>query len=73
VGLVLFGLFLPGINNWAHGGGIVSGLLIAFLTGYHERRAETWIHRILGTGSILMTAAALLWAVIQTVVHLTVS
>ena len=73
VGLVLFGLFLPGINNWAHGGGIVSGLLIAFLTGYNERRAETWIYRILGTGSILMTAAALLWAVIQAVVHLTVS
>jgi rhomboid protease GluP len=73
VGLVLFGLFVPGINNWAHGGGIVSGLLIAFLTGYHERREETWMHRILGTGSILMTMAALLWAVIQAVVHLTVS
>jgi rhomboid protease GluP len=72
-GLVLFGLFLPGINNWAHGGGIVSGLLLAFLTGYHERKTETWIHRILGTGSILITAAALLWAVIQAVYHLTVS
>lgn len=73
VGLVLFGLFLPGINNWAHGGGIVSGILIAFLTGYHERRAETWIHRILGTVSIFITSAALLWAVIQAVVHLTFS
>jgi rhomboid protease GluP len=73
VGLVLFGLFLPGINNWAHGGGIVSGLLLAFLTGYHERKTETWIHRILGTGSILITTAALLWAVIQAVYHLTVS
>jgi rhomboid protease GluP len=67
VGLVLFGLLLPGINNWAHGGGIVSGLLIAFLTGYNERKAETWIHRILGTGSILVTSAALLWSVIQAV------
>ncbi|MDO8941998.1 MAG: rhomboid family intramembrane serine protease [Desulfobacterales bacterium] len=72
-GLVLFGLFLPGINNWAHGGGIVSGLLLAFLTGYHERKTETSLHRILGTGSILITATALLWAVIQAVYHLTVS
>ena len=68
MGLVLFGLFVPGINNWAHGGGIVSGILIAFLTGYNERRAETWTHRLLGTGSILMTAVILLWAVIQAVV-----
>jgi rhomboid protease GluP len=73
VGLVLFGLFLPGINNWAHGGGIVSGLLLAFLTGYHERKPETSLHRMLGTGSILITAAALLWALLQTFYHLTVS
>jgi rhomboid protease GluP len=72
-GLVLFGLFLPGINNWAHGGGIVSGLLLAFLTGYNEKRGETWVQRMLGTGSILITAAALLWAVIQAVYQLTVS
>jgi rhomboid protease GluP len=73
VGLVLFGIFLPGINNWAHGGGIASGLLIAFLTGYRERRPERWIHRLLGTGSILLTSAILLWAVIQAAVQLTAS
>ncbi len=65
VGLVLFGLFLPGINNWAHGGGIVSGIAIAFLVGYDERRRETAFLRMLGTASILLTAVTLLWAVLQ--------
>jgi len=65
VGLVLFGLFLPGINNWAHGGGIVSGIAIAFLVGYDERRRETAFIRTLGTASILLTGATLLWAVLQ--------
>ncbi len=64
-GLVLFGLFLPGINNWAHGGGIVSGIAIAFLVGYDERGRETAAIRTVATASILVTAAALLWAVLN--------
>jgi len=65
LGLVLFGLFVPGINNWAHGGGIVSGIAIAFLIGYQDRTAERLIHRFLGMASILITAATLLWALLQ--------
>ena len=66
VGLVLFGLFVPGINNWAHGGGIVSGIAFAFLTGYQERTTERFIHRFLGMATIVVTAAVLLWALLQT-------
>ena len=65
IGLVLFGVFVPGINNWAHGGGIVSGLLIAFLAGYQERRPEQFLHRFLGSATLLLTALVLLWAVFQ--------
>lgn len=67
VGLVLFGLFFSGINNWAHGGGLLSGIFIAFLTGYRDRTKEKPLHRLLGTASILLTAAILLWAIIQAV------
>ncbi len=70
VGLVLFGLFFPGINNWAHGGGLVSGGLIAFLTGYREQTTARPLHRFLGTASILFTAAVLIWALIQAVYFL---
>lgn len=72
VGLVLFGLFLPGINNWAHGGGILSGIVIALVTGYHEKRPESWTHRSLGAASILLTAAVLIWAMVQALYHLKV-
>ncbi len=67
VGLVLFGLFFSGINNWAHGGGLLSGIFIAFLTGYRDRTKEKPLHRLMGTASILLTAAILLWAIIQAV------
>ncbi len=66
VGLVIFGLFVPGINNWAHGGGVLSGVVIAFLTGYHERKQETVFIQLFGMASILLTVAALLWAVFET-------
>jgi rhomboid protease GluP len=70
VGLVLFGLFFPGINNWAHGGGLVSGVLIAFLLGYRDRTAKQSLHSFLATASILLTAVTLLWALIRAIIIL---
>ena len=69
VGLVLFGLLVPGINNWAHGGGIVSGVLLAFLTGYHEKKSETFLHQVLAIGCIVLTTVILLWAILQAVYY----
>lgn len=65
IGLVLFGLLVPGINNWAHGGGLISGILLGFLLGYEDKRTENAFDRILGIGCIFISAATLLWAGLQ--------
>ena len=63
VGIFVFGLLVPGINNWGHGGGIVSGVLLGFLLGYEERRRETLTHKLLAGGCMLATGIILFWAV----------
>jgi len=61
--IVLFGLVIPGINNWAHGGGMAVGILMGLLLGYHERKKENMRHRLLGSLCLSGTTAILLWAV----------
>lgn len=63
--LILFGMLVPGINNWGHGGGIVSGLLLGFFLGYTENREENHLHRMLSLVCMVATAAVLLWAVLH--------
>jgi rhomboid protease GluP len=46
VSLVIFGLIMPGINNWGHGGGVAGGILLGMLFGYRERRPENLLHRV---------------------------
>ena len=65
LGLVLFGLLFPGINNWAHGGGIVSGMAVGFLAGYEEKRSETFLHRALASAFAILNAAVLAWAAVR--------
>ena len=60
VGLVLFGLLLPGINNWAHGGGLLAGIAAGFVLGYDERSEETVFHRMVGGVCVLVTAGTLI-------------
>ena len=65
VGLIFFGLIFPGINNWAHGGGILSGILLAFLTGYNDNKQESAWSKLLAYACILLTVVILIWAVIS--------
>jgi rhomboid protease GluP len=63
IGIALFGLFIPGINNWAHGGGIAMGILLGLLMGYQERMRENRLHRWLSGLCLFGTAVILVWAV----------
>ena len=66
IGLFLFGLFIPGINNWAHGGGLGGGILLGFLLGYHERKKETYFHKTIAFFCIALTILLLVWATAST-------
>jgi len=68
VGLVLFGIIMPGINNWAHGGGLISGILLGMLLGYGEKRRETALHRSLAMVCGIATIGCLGWATVGAVV-----
>jgi rhomboid protease GluP len=64
ISLFLFGFIVPGINNWAHGGGIISGILLGLLLGYGEKRRESSLHRFLAIACGIATIACLAWAAV---------
>jgi rhomboid protease GluP len=61
--LAAFGVIVPGINNWGHGGGILAGIVSGFLLGYQEKKKENIIHKILAAVCAMVTVAVLMWAV----------
>lgn len=69
VGLIIFGFIFAGINNYAHGGGLLSGLLFAYLMGYNDRRPESAWSKILAYACILITAGVLIWAAVSSVFY----
>jgi rhomboid protease GluP len=64
IGLFIFGLLAKGVNNWAHGGGMVGGAVFGYLLGYRERAMESLSHRILGSACAISTILILIWAII---------
>jgi rhomboid protease GluP len=68
VGIFLFGLLVPGINNWAHGGGLLTGILLGYLLGYRERRPVDFFQRTLFAGCVLTTVMGLGWALLSSIV-----
>lgn len=64
--LALFGFIVPGINNWAHGGGVAAGIAIGYILGYKEAKKETLLHRSLYAICIAATLLSMAWAVLST-------
>lgn len=69
IAIFVFGIMVPGINNWGHGGGIVAGGLLGFLLGYHEKRRENMSHKWLSAGCVIITAGVLCWAVFSGLIY----
>jgi len=69
ISIFVFGLLVPGINNWAHGGGMAAGALCGLLLGYRENRREMLSHRLLGAACAVGTILILLWAVATSVIY----
>ena len=64
IGMFLFGMLVPNINNWGHGGGLVAGALLGFILKFNEESVENRNHRLLGMGCLAVTFITLVWAVI---------
>lgn len=64
ISLFIFGLIFPGINNWAHGGGILGGIVLGILLGYNEKRRENPLHHALAILCGVTTVAVLAWAML---------
>mgnify|MGYP000523646040 FL=1 len=63
--LFLFGIMVPVINNWAHGGGIAAGIGLGFVLGYQERKKENIFHKLLAGGLAVLTLLILGWAILS--------
>ncbi|MDZ7316384.1 MAG: rhomboid family intramembrane serine protease [candidate division KSB1 bacterium] len=53
--LFAFGFLTPGVNNMAHAGGFLGGLLAALMMGFNEHKAETTAHRLAALAVVVLT------------------
>jgi rhomboid protease GluP len=69
IGLFIFGLLIPGINNWGHGGGLIGGALLGVVMGYQENKKENITHKILAQICAAITVLILAWAIITGLIY----
>lgn len=62
ISIGIFGFLVPGINNWAHGGGMLSGALLGYLLGYAEKRRERYSHKVQAMICLGVTCLILAWS-----------
>ena len=56
--LFVLGFFMAGVNNFAHAGGFVGGLLTGFLLSFEEQRRESGLDQLLAAGCVIATVVA---------------
>ena len=61
----LFGFLFPNIDNWAHFGGFVGGLLAAATLGFKEIRKENQLTRYLAVGLVCVTVLCFVLVIIR--------
>jgi rhomboid protease GluP len=65
--LFVFGFIMPGVDNFAHAGGFVGGLLAGLVLSLAERRQETGADHLLAAAAALLTVAAFVLALTSAV------
>lgn len=71
LGIFLFGFLIPGINNWAHGGGLICGVLSGFLMGYREKTGDHPLQKAVAGICVVATLGALAWGIASSLLILT--
>lgn len=56
--MFVFGFLFPGIDNFAHAGGLAGGYLAAMALSYQDLRPETFTHRLLALACLAATVLA---------------
>lgn len=69
IAIFVFGLLVPGINNWGHAGGMAAGILLAMGMGYNERRRTNRLHQLLFFACLAATLLVLTWALVTSIVY----
>jgi rhomboid protease GluP len=64
IGIIVFGLLVPGINNWGHGGGLGVGLALGGLLGHGANPTARGVLKPLAAACWASTALALAWALV---------
>ncbi len=62
--IVITGLVLPNVNNWAHAVGFVSGFLLGSLFWSEASQGETRTFRVSATICMLLTIGALIYGLL---------
>ena len=62
----ILGFVMPGVNNWAHGGGFVGGWIIAHLMGFIDEQRESTSMIIASLVLILMTVVGVGMSFVKT-------